>query len=42
MSETIHLDIGEEYKEKLRGIAKNQKRSMTGQVQYWIDQVKSE
>jgi len=37
MSDTLNVDIGEEYKEKLEEIAENQKRSMTGQIQHWID-----
>jgi hypothetical protein len=42
MSETAHLDLGEEYKEKLKDIAEKQQRSMTSQVRYWIDQYKGE
>jgi len=38
MSETAHLDLGEEYKEKLKDLADKKQRSMTSQVRYWIDQ----
>jgi hypothetical protein len=33
----LNAEIGEEYKKKLRVISKKKKRSMTGQIQYWID-----
>jgi NAD-dependent oxidoreductase involved in siderophore biosynthesis len=37
VSETAHLDIGKEHKNKLREIAEKQERSMTGQVRYWVN-----
>jgi hypothetical protein len=40
--ESLNLSIDDGYKDKLRNIADNQNRSMAGQVQHWIDQVKTE
>lgn len=31
------MNLGEEYKKKLREIAEKQNRNMTGQVRHWID-----
>lgn len=40
--EYLHIEIGEEYKDKLEEIADKQNRSMTGQIRHWIDQVTQE
>lgn len=36
------MELGEEYKEKLREIAEKQNRNMTGQVRHWIDRFTAE
>jgi len=36
----LHIELGEEYKDKLESIAEENQRSMTGQIRYWSDQVK--
>jgi len=38
----LHIEIGEDYKDKLEQIADKQNRSMTGQIRHWIDQVNLE
>lgn len=37
MTEQLNVDLGEDYKEKLREIAERQNRNMTGQIRHWID-----
>jgi len=37
MSDQLNIDLGEEYKDKLGDIAKEENRSMTGQIRAWID-----
>jgi hypothetical protein len=39
--ENLNLKLENGYKEKLKEIAEKNQRSMTGQIQYWIDQVKN-
>lgn len=39
--ENLNLKLEKGYKKKLRKIAEKNQRSMTGQIQYWIDQVKN-
>jgi hypothetical protein len=35
--EYLNAEIGEDYKRKLRIISQKKKRSMTAQIQHWID-----
>jgi len=37
MSSQVNMNLGEEYKRKLREIAEKENRDMTNQVRTWID-----